>query len=195
METTKPTLRASSTMMALCDTSSKGQEGRLLHEPDHEMASSPASGSQTLPPLLALPAELKLQIFSYLTDDDYPALPCLRRTHSSFLNLIPKARIRSSVSDETLYRQLVTTDMEYAYLLPPGHRPCFVCTEMLPFDAFDAKSEPYVRDDNDHGYRYIHCCKECSNTESFVDLLRAFQRPEAPPNTPIYYEGLEMKCR
>lgn len=192
METTTFALRSSPTHSALCDTKFTLQEGMLSHEPNHTMGFSPASNPQTLPPLLALPTELKLKIFSYLTDDEYPALPCLRRTHSSFLHLIPKSHVRSSVSDDNLYRQLITIDMDYAYLLPPDHHPCFSCTEVLPPDAF-SHPEPFFHYNNAQRYTYIHCCKDCSEDGEFSDRIAAVLGPMVPPNTPTDYDGLEMR--
>lgn len=91
---------------------------------------------QVLPPLLALPVELKLQIIWHIPRDEYPLLACLRRTHSSFLDLIPKAHIRSQLSETELCKQLIKTELEYAYLLPSGHYPCYVCAKILPLDSF-----------------------------------------------------------
>lgn len=97
---------------------------------------SSGSREQALPPLLALPVELMLEIISYLPHDEYPSRACLRRTHSSFLQLIPKAEIRSKLSDSQLSDQLLRTELDYSYLFPPNHYPCFFCARLLPMVAF-----------------------------------------------------------
>ena len=111
------------------------------------------STEKALPPFLALPVELRLEIISHLPHDEYPSRACLRRTHSSFLQLIPKADIRSKLPDTELSNQLLKTEMEYAYLFPPDHYPCYMCARVLPLGAFDdTVSDPHAQ------YR---SCQEC----------------------------------
>lgn len=132
---------------------------------------------QALPPLLALPVELKIEIISHLSHDEYPSLACLRRTHSSFLNVIPKAHIRSKLSETDLCNQLLKTELEYAYLFPPDHYPCYFCARALPLDAFTIN---HVRQlDHGDGKKYLssRSCKDCcmqkkgSFRRSFIESL------------------------
>lgn len=89
-----------------------------------------------LPPLLALPMEMKLQIISYLPHDKSPNLACLRRTHKSFRVIIPKSDIRSKSPPIILHRQLLDTELNHSYLLPLDHYPCYRCTAVLPSQNF-----------------------------------------------------------
>ena len=151
------------------------------------MASSAGTASQTLPPLLALPSELKLQIISHLPHDEYPSHACLRRTHSSFRDLIPKASIRSSVSQEHLASQLFFTEGNYAYLLPLGHYPCYTCIKVLPVDVFPASLEHYFDDKKHPAYYWPRCCQNCAPDEvqyrvSHLDRTRP-PGIIAPPNS------------
>lgn len=114
-------------------------------------------------PLLALPTELKLQIISCIPRGSSPSLACLRRTHTSFLNLIPKSEIRSKTSSFRLRCELFETEMSYPYLLPLDHYPCYSCFAVLSVQNF----EPYATQ-TDHaigGARALHrfcsrCCEE-----------------------------------
>ena len=94
------------------------------------------SGEQVLPPLLALPVELKSNIISHLPHDEYPSRACLRRTHSAFFQLIPKADSLSQLPLIDLADQLLRTELDNAYLLPPDHYPCYFCLRVLPLAAF-----------------------------------------------------------
>ena len=127
------------------------------------------STEKALPPLLTLPVELKLEIISHLPHDEYPSRACLRRTHSSFLQLIPKADIRSKLSDTELSNQLLKTEMEYAYLFPPDHYPCYMCARVLPLGAFDDSiSDPHAH------YRSCQQCrmlKRSSYRRSFIESI------------------------
>ena len=109
---------------------------------------------QAEPPLLALPVELKLAIISHLPQDEFPTRACLRRTHSSFLTLIPKTHVRSPLSDVDLPNQLLKTELEYVYLLPADHYPCYFCARVLPLEAFEIDRE---RPFDDIRKRYRRC--------------------------------------
>lgn len=81
-----------------------------------------ASETEAIPPLLALPLELKREIFSYLSDGDEPNLAILPRTHSIFLLSIPK----TDVYPKTLPRgkfttQLLSAEADHPYLLPEDY--------------------------------------------------------------------------
>lgn len=86
--------------------------------------------------LLALPTELKLQIISCIPRGGSPSLACLRRTHMSFLNLIPKSKIRSKISPFRLSCELLDTEISYPYLLPLDHYPCYSCIAVLSVQNF-----------------------------------------------------------
>ena len=89
-----------------------------------------------LPPLLALPLELKLQILTYLTDTKHCSLVILRRTHSSFRHIIPRDRITSSPrAIKTV--QLVFAEDNLSYLFPHDYYPCYFCFRALPGSKFD----------------------------------------------------------
>ena len=113
---------------------------------------------QALPPLLALLAELKVEIISYLLHDEYPSQACLRRTHSSFLPLIPKSDIRSNLTEAELRNQLLRTELEYAYLFPPEHYPCYFCTRLQPLDAFVVAVDRFAA----NMFDCHRCCLECN---------------------------------
>lgn len=94
----------------------------------------PIKGSVT--PFLALPTELKLQIISYLPQHKSPSLVCLRRTHTSFRDIIPQSDIRSKPSLFLLRSQLLDTELNHSYLLLHHCYPCYRCTAVLPFQDF-----------------------------------------------------------
>ena len=109
---------------------------------------SSISTMQPLPPLLALPVELKLQIFYHLSNHKYGELwlATLRRTHPLFRYLIPRQTMpsvmpRASLSVAT-YREycrrmdfrmdlLRLTESDHPYLFPPGFHPFFDCGEVV----------------------------------------------------------------
>ncbi len=90
-----------------------------------------------LPPLLALPLELILQILSYLSDTNHCSLIILRRTHSSFRHIIPRDRITSSPR-AIKTAQLVFAEDNHSYLFPHDHYPCYVYFRALPGSKFDS---------------------------------------------------------
>lgn len=96
--------------------------------------------SATLPPLLALPAEITLQICSYLEGPE-PTIIILRRTHPHFRRIIPKVNLLGALSKEDLRSHLLVAD-RYAgvgkrlNLFPPGHLACFKCFRVLPSGDF-----------------------------------------------------------
>lgn len=152
---------------------------------------SSASTEQALPLLLALPVELKLEIISHLPHDEYPSRACLRRTHSSFLQLIPKTDIRSKLSDTQLSYQLLKTELEYPYLFPPDHYPCFFCARVLPMDAF----VDTVSNQSAHGlFPDRRCCCDCrtlkrssyrrSFFESIIWIGCTLEELPTPPSRP-----------
>lgn len=123
---------------------------------------------QALPPLLALPVELKLNIISHIPHDEFPTRACLRRTHSSFLTLIPKTHVRSPLSDVDLSNQLLKTELEYIYLLPADHYPCYFCARVLPLEAFSI--DPF-----DAFHKHYRRCTDCRQLKisrrSFIETL------------------------
>ena len=131
------------------------------------MTPSLASCCESVPPILALPVELKLDILSKIPHDEYPSLACLRRTHSSFLDLVPKAHIRYQLSETDLCHQLLKTELAYAYLLPPDHYPCYLCARVLPLDVFTIVHPfPFfdaLDDKRMKNKRWSRCrsCKDC----------------------------------
>ncbi len=125
--------------------------------------SFPTDGS--LPPLLALPMELKLQIILCLPHDKSPNLACLRRTHTSFRDIIPKSDIRSHLSPSLLCSQLLDTELNHSYLLPLHHFPCYRCIAVLPSQAF----HPWMLQCNvaiGGTYAYNRFCRSCGFTNS-----------------------------
>ena len=104
------------------------------------MAPTPSPTEHRQPPLLALPTELKLHIITYLYVDQTPNLACLRRTHTSFRDIIPKSDVRSTSPAPLLRHQLLDAELNYPYLLPVDHYPCYKCTAVLPVQDF----HPYL---------------------------------------------------
>lgn len=94
------------------------------------MASSRPS-EQNVPPLVALLTKLKLRIIAYLSYDTSPKRTCLRRTHTSFLNVIPKSDIGLEFLRFLLCSQLLAVEVDNAYLLPLNHNLCHKCTVVL----------------------------------------------------------------
>ena len=103
---------------------------------------------QPLPPLLALPIELKLQIFDHLSNHEYGHLwlAILRRIHPLLRYLIPRQTMPSVMSRSyfsvATYRALTRrmdirikllrlTESDHPYLFPPGFHPCFDCGEVV----------------------------------------------------------------
>ena len=161
-----------------------------FHPTSHKMNLTSESTEQALPPLLALPVEVKLKIISCLPHDEYPSQACLRRTHSSFLPLIPKSDIRSKLTETELCNQLLRTELEYAYLLPPAHYPCYFCARVQPLDAFVVAVDPLAVLLFD-GHR---CCLDCrllkhkSYGRSFLETLiwigSTLEKLPMPPSPP-----------
>ena len=93
----------------------------------------------SLPPLLALPLELKLHILSYLhlDDDDYAdlSLIILRHTHRSFRNIIPHAPYASKDKTHNEF-QLDRAERQYPYLIPPMTYPCYGCLGIVECSGF-----------------------------------------------------------
>ncbi len=100
------------------------------------MTTTSCPTQHVLPPLLVLPTELKLQIIKYLADDKSPNLACLRRTHTSFLDIISKSDLRYMPPPFILRGQLLDTELNHCYLLPRHHYPCYKCTAVLPSQNF-----------------------------------------------------------
>ena len=147
------------------------QESKTSH-PCHltaqKMESLPVALEHATSSLLALPLELQLEIISLLAHDEYPSLACLRRTHSHFLALIPKAQIRSGLSRTEVCSQLRKTELEYGYLLPPEHYPCYFCARVLPHEALTGIlvwGRPHIVDGERRGQFGNRCCKDCYGLE------------------------------
>ena len=110
----------------------------------------PQSTSTTfLPPLLAVPTEIKDLILSFFvyTEDAEPTLIILRRTHRVFRAIIPPCpygppcshgpyRPYGSVYRVYRVRKLIRAELEYQYLFPPGMLPCYRCKLVLDSSAF-----------------------------------------------------------
>ena len=144
------------------------------------------------PSLLALPVELQTQIIAHLHHDEYPSQACLRRTHPSFLDVIPKSAIRSPLTETELCNQLLRTELDHAYLFPPAHYPCYFCLRVQPLDAFVATVDPFALLLFD-GHR---CCLDCRSLKrskgdggrSFLDSLvwieSTLEELPMPPSRP-----------
>ncbi len=137
------------------------------------------------PPLLALPLELKLQIFSYLSG----SLIILRRTHSSFRHIIPRNRITSSPR-RIRTAQLVFAEDNHSYLFPPDHYPCYVCFRALPGSQFDsfykARGQEYgwnwkrrkmVSSNRGGILRGTRFCNDCQRSGDLRNILYGGSRP------------------
>ena len=127
-----------------------------MEEPQTESQIQP---STDLPPLLALPLELKFEIlskFSDAKDDDDEgvnklALTVLRRTHSSFRRIIPKTK--------PTYELLLLAENEHPYLFPwicenscsgrpHSYADCFDPDSMLPcYDCLQLRECIFFRAD------------------------------------------------
>ena len=166
------------------------EEEALFHPMSHKMNPTSEPTKQALPPLLALPNELKLDIISRLLHDEYPSQACLRRTHSSFLPLIPKSDIRSNLTETELCNQLLRTELEYAYLFPPEHYPCYFCARVQPLGAFVVAFDRFSSLIFD-GQR---CCMDCrllkpkgyrrSFLESLIWIGSTLEELPMPPSRP-----------
>lgn len=118
-----------------------------------------------LSPLLALPTELKLDIITYLYDDTSPNLTCLRRTHTFFLSITLKSDIRSKSSVSLLRSQILSTELNYPYLLPPDHYPCYGCTAVLPTKDFHpSERQRVLRIGKAAAYSRL-CHRSCGRSE------------------------------
>ena len=74
------------------------------------------AGEQVTALLFVLLFELQFDIDCLLTYNAYASLAGLGRTHSYFLALMPKARMRSGLSHTELWSQLLKIKFEYVYL-------------------------------------------------------------------------------
>ena len=113
------------------------------------------------PQLLALPTEIKLQIIAYLSREKSPNLACLRRTHTSFLNIIHKSEIRSKTPSSVIRSQLLDTELNHPNLLPLNHYPCYACTAVLSAHNF----HPYLTHSKlaiAGSYAYERFCSRCA---------------------------------
>ena len=101
------------------------------------------TSTKVLPPLLMLPLEIKLHIFS-LFDLTEPTLIILRRTHRSFYNIIPRAPYAKGEERLECHRFL-TAEQRYPYLFPPSMLPCYRCLQVLEdsnFSTYDTPGAP-----------------------------------------------------
>ena len=161
------------------------------HQYDHSAKFEPRKGRtvlnsfisnmQPLPPLLALPVELKMQIFAHLSHRKYGELwlTILRRTHPLLRCLIsprirPIARPRGSHSVAASSRYcrrmdlriqlLWVTESEHPYLFPPGFHPCFNCGEVVDSSHLDT-------------YRYTATPNAVSSHRLRYDGSRCYENP------------------
>ena len=174
--------------LARCATLSRIQRRKRFLQRIHDKALLLSSVRQTLSPLLALPVELKLHIISRIPHDRYLTLACLHWTHSSFISLISKARVRSKLSRLALCDQLLTTENHYEHLLPPNHYYCYVCPRLLPEEAFPFHLEHDFAIFEDPPYHWPQYCKQCVARDVIhrvvhVDLLCGGIL--VPPSTPV----------
>ncbi len=106
----------------------------------------PTTSTAPLPPLLALPSELQLQIISYFSNtenpvDPEPTLIILRRTHRIFRDIIPSAPYGPPVLNvldlrSSRYNKLLLAEHKYPYLFPRKMLPCYGCQRVLNRSAF-----------------------------------------------------------
>lgn len=176
----------------MSDYKSKAEQ-TLSQTASHKMNLSSGSRGQARPRLLELPVELQLEIISHLPHDQHPSRACLRRTHSSFLQLVPKSDIRSKISELQLYNQLLRTELDYTYLLPPDHYPCFFCARVLPIYAFvDTVTNISAYD----SFTRHRCCCDCrlrnlgnycSRVLSTMWIAWTLEELPMPPSPPRLY--------
>lgn len=108
----------------------------------HKMTAVQPSDT-VLPPLLALPTELKLQIFSYLDDDSQPSLMLLRRTHSTFRHII-SAKDCIGLDSKIKRKRMLVAEHKYPFLFARDHSPCYgSCLDVLEGSQFD--NYPYEK--------------------------------------------------
>ena len=103
--------------------------------PDPDIRPLKAIPLEKLPSLLALPVEIKMQIFTHLASS-YLALKVLRRTHRSFRALIPKLRRIQYVSADDYRAYLLAAERTSSSLFPPNLYPCHSCSKVLPAEYF-----------------------------------------------------------
>ncbi len=106
------------------------------HSSHPDMTTTQISNTPHLPPLLALPVELKLQIFSYLKNDSQPSLMLLRRTHSTFRQII-SAQDCVGVDNNLTKTRMLVAEQDYPFLFAPNQYPCYVCLKVIDQSGFD----------------------------------------------------------
>ena len=92
-----------------------------------------------LPPILALPLELKQQSMSHLSGEDNQfninvgsrKMIILRRKHPEFRSIIPCDYRFASQSVFHKRWQLFVAACTYPYLIPPNLYPCYQCVKVL----------------------------------------------------------------
>lgn len=88
-----------------------------------------------LPPILALPLELKQQIPFYLCGDDNECSNVtkmiLRRTYPDLRNVIPSDYHFVSKLGFTKAWQMFFAEREHPYLISPNYYPCYQCYKLL----------------------------------------------------------------
>ena len=104
-------------------------------------------------PIVALPVELKLEIFSYLRKSRVMVI-ILRKTHRSFREILPKWSFKdhehyflhqfAMKSSEVLRNQLEFAERfskaKRIKLFPLRHYPCYWCNKVLPAGRFTDRS-------------------------------------------------------
>lgn len=128
------------------------------------MNTTSPNASHTPITLLTLPLETKKEIFDYLVHDDLPTLAILRRTHTSFLAMIPKSDLRTKPTKRELRHQLVIADNDFEYLLPVDQAPCYVCTSVGPREGVDR----YVLGNKIRVYECPRCMREFAGCEDAI---------------------------
>ena len=76
------------------------------------------------------PPELKLQIITCVHDSRLPNVALLRRTHFSFLQIIPKSDVRAK-SGPNLSNRLREAESTWPFFLPQHHYTCCTCLNVL----------------------------------------------------------------
>jgi len=139
-----------------------GSDGTIVASTS-ETTSPQSASAGDLPPLLALPLELKLEIFSYLRRSR-TMLIVLRRIHPSFRMILLKydrnidgpyvyemCRTSHQPQDKwlglivSLFRQRLKYAERFSRnkrtgIFPPGYYPCYFCRKVLPAERFTNKS-------------------------------------------------------
>lgn len=126
-----------------------------------------------IPPLLALPNELKQKIISYVRESGYtltngqfyphPTLMTLRRVHCTFRQLIPYDPFFHALGRWD-FRQLQAAECNVLNPLPVWFFPCYGCRSVLYYPDFDSENSSRLRSVGGQ-HSLLRRCKSCDGRE------------------------------